>query len=366
MTNAKLKHHIKNILRWSLNTVSPLFSRRSALTPSIARAKLLEVCPIPAGTPDADHQLLTPAVDLQIIIPAYNAEQYLEACMESVLSQNTTYSYHIVLVDDGSRDNTPAICDRYADHPQVTVIHQKNSGPAAARNAGLAQLFGRYLMFVDSDDILCPGAIQSLLDTAYHHSCDIVEGGMYYLSPDGKAPAYRHNSAKRLSDPYMLQGYPCGKVFRAELFRKVRFPKGYWYEDSIISFLILPSASEIWGIPELLYEYRVNQSGMTKSTHGKPKSIDTYWITELLMQAHQDAGLPDNGAYFRYILQQIRLNQHRVSELSDEIQECVFVLSCQLLERWFPADWTDRAYKALLRAMRERDFGAFRICCRLL
>lgn len=366
MKNAFVKHHIKNILRFSLNTVSPLFSRKSGITPDAARERLQQVCPAPSGTMQGDNTLLPPSVDLQIVIPAYNAEAYLEECMESVLSQKTEYSYHIVLVDDGSRDNTPAICDRYSSNPRVTVIHQKNSGPAAARNAGLAELFGRYLMFVDADDVLCPGAVQAFLNTAYRHSCDIVEAGMYYLSPNGKTPAYRHATAKQLSDSYMLQGYPCGKIFRADLFRAVCFPEGYWYEDSIISFLINPSAVVIWAIPELLYEYRVNQAGMTSTTHGKPKSIDTYWITELLMQAHRDTGLPDNEAYFRYILQQFRLNQHRISDLAEEIQESVFVLSCQLLNRWFPENWQDRKYRALLNAMRSRDFGAFRMCCRQL
>ena len=361
-----LKQSVKSCLRWGLNTFSPLFSRKSSLEPTAAREKLLAVCPDPRGTVRAENRVVAPTVDLQIIIPAYNAEQYLGDCMHSVLSQKTEYSYHVILIDDGSRDSTPAICDRFAEHPQVSVIHQKNSGPAAARNAGLATLFGRYIMFVDSDDLLCPGAIQTMLDTAFRHNCDIVEGGMHYLSSDGRSPAYRHSSAQRISDPYLLQGYPCGKVFKAGLFCAVRFPEGYWYEDSIISFLISPSAETVWGIPDIVYDYRVNQAGLTVTTHGRPKAADTYWITELLMQAHRNQGLSENEGYFRSVLQQFRLNQHRIVELSDEVQECVFVLSCELLDKYFPCSMTLNGYRPLLRALRSKDFGAFKVCCRLL
>lgn len=361
-----LKQSVKSGLRWGLNTISPLFSRKSSLEPAAAREQLLAVCPDPEGTVKADNQLLTPTVDLQIIIPAYNAEAYLDVCMDSVLSQKTEYSFHVILIDDGSRDNTPAICDRFAEHPQVSVIHQKNSGPAAARNAGLATLFGRYIMFVDSDDLLCPGAIQAMLDTAFRHDCDIVEGSMDYLSPEGKSIAYQHTDPQRIFDPYLLQGYPCGKVFKARLFRNIRFPEGYWYEDSIISFLISPSAETIRGIPDIVYRYRVNQSGLTVTTHGRPKAADTYWITELLMQEHRNFGIPETDGYFRSVLQQFRLNQHRVAELSDEVQEAVFILSCELLTQYFPQTATNPAYKALLRALRNKDFGAFKVCCRLL
>lgn len=363
--NATIKHQIKNILRCGLNTASPLFSRVSRLDPETARANLQAVSPLPQVTLYTDERVFAPAVDLQIVIPAYNAEQYLDGCMASVLNQKTRYSFHVTLVDDGAKDATPALCDKYADHPNVTVIHQENAGPAAARNRALERLVGRYVMFVDSDDLLRPGAIEALVGAAETYGCDIVEGGMDYLSGEDRSPAYSHEKAMEVSDPYLLQGYPCGKVFRTELFRKLCFPAGLWYEDSIVYFLLLPSAQKIRVVPEIVYDYRVNQSGMTKTTHGRPKSVDTYWITELLAEAHRDAGLPDSPSYFRSLLEQFRLNQHRVSDLSDEVQEWVFLLGCDLLDRYYPTE-TDPKYRMLLRALRKKDFGAFRMCCKLL
>lgn len=367
MTKTVIKQHIKTILRHGLNAAAPLFSRKSSLTAQAAREVLLKICPIPRGATEAENRLLSPTVDLQIVIPAYNVEAYLESCMASVLSQETTYSYHVVLVDDGAKDNTPAICDHYADHPKVTVIHQANRGLSGARNTGLREIFGKYLLFVDSDDILLPGAIQALLDTAYRHDCDLVEGSACYLYESRQEIMHQFPAELAAADPYaLLHGHAWGKLYKAALFETLCFPEGFWYEDSIMTFLVFPQLTRAYVTPHLCYGYRVNEAGIVRSSHGKPRAVETYWLTEQLMSRYAESGFPVTQPYFRSILHQFRLNQHRVSELPEEVQESVFVLSCDLLDRWFPRDMTDPAYRTLLKALRSRDFGAFKICCKLL
>lgn len=367
MTTALMKQHIKSGLRVGLNAVSPLFHRKSVMDLDTARANLLEVCPIPPGTTEAKNHLLMPSVDLQIIIPAYNVEQYLEDCVSSVLSQETTYSYHIILVDDGAKDRTPEICEQYSNHPNITVIHQPNRGLSIARNQGLREIFGKYVMFLDSDDVLMDGAIQALLDTAYQHDCDLVEGSAYYLKSNRLEIMHRYPSVQRISDPYaILHGHPWGKVYRAELFEDLCYPEGYWYEDSIITFLVFPKLTNVYVIPHICYGYRINEAGIVRSSHGKPKSVETYWITELMMQRYKDLNYPVTDSYFRSILHQFHLNQHRVSDLSVEIQESVFVLSCALLEQYFPDRTTDDSHSVLLKAMRNKDFGTFKMYCTML
>nr|MBQ8245041.1 glycosyltransferase family 2 protein [Oscillospiraceae bacterium] len=367
MAITTVKQHIKTLLKHTLNAASPLFSRRSTLDPAGARVRLQEVCPIPAGSPDARNRLLPPTVDLQIIIPAYNVEQYLDGCMQSILSQETDYTYHVILVEDGAKDNTAAIADKYADDPRVTVIHQPNSGVSAARNNALKDLFGKYIMFVDSDDVLLEGAIQNLLDTAFRYDCDLVEGSTYYLHGSTREIMYQYPAVTKITDPYpVLHGQPWGKVYRAAFFEALCFPEGYLYEDSILAYLVFPRLTNVYIIPHMCYGYRINENGIVRSSHGSPHSLETYWITELLMAKYKESGLPVTEAYFRYILHQFRLNQHRVAELGTEVQECVFVLSCELLEQYFPESMTDPSSVPLLKALRRRDFGAFRVCCKLL
>lgn len=361
-----IKSAVKAGLKFCLNASSPLFRRVTDMDVSTAREKLTHCSPKPTGTAKADNRLLPSQCDLQIVIPAYNVEAYLAACMDSVLAQQTRYTYRVILVDDGSTDATPAIADRYAADSRVTVIHQENRGLSGARNAGLRELFGRYVMFVDSDDILYPTAVEALLSTADRFDSDLVEGGAYYIFENRKTVMHHYRTSEIVASPSeVLHGHAWGKVYRASLFQRLCFPEGYWYEDSLLSYLIFPQTRNASVTAEMVYGYRINQSGIVKASQGKPKAIDTYYITEELIDAHAQAGLPVDDAYLRYLLLQFRLNQYRLADLPEDIQESAFVLTCHLYQTLFPADWTDRRNRALLRALKRRDFGAYRMCCKL-
>lgn len=364
MTKTAIKQQIKTALRGVLTFSSPLFSKKSTLDPAAAKESLLQCSPIPNGTAKANNRVLEPACDLQIVIPAYNVEQYLEACMDSVLAQETKYSFRVILIDDGSTDQTPGIADKYARDARVTVIHQKNRGFSGARNVGLSEIFGKYIMFVDSDDMLCQGAIEALLDTAFRHDCDVVEGGAYYLTETEKTIMYRYSQAEKISAPSsVFHGQPWAKVYKARLFESLCFPEGFWYEDSILSFFIWPAVQNAYVVPEMTYFYRRNQAGITATSKGKPKAIDTYWITETLMAERAQTGLPVDALYLEQILHQIHLNQHRVTALPAEIQESMFVLSCELIQRYFPPEVLAGTQSKLLKSLMTRDFGAFKMCC---
>jgi glycosyltransferase involved in cell wall biosynthesis len=112
--------------------------------------------------------------EISVIIPVYNVEKFIHACIDSVLAQ-TFRAYEIILVDDGATDQCPAICDAYAKaHEQICVIHQKNGGLSAARNTGLAAAQGTYVYFLDSDDLIVPHALQTLFDIAQSKEADAV------------------------------------------------------------------------------------------------------------------------------------------------------------------------------------------------
>ncbi len=114
-------------------------------------------------------------VRLSIIIPVYNAEDYLDRCLESVFNQSFP-SYEVILVDDGSTDSSPLICDRYsATDPRFRTVHKENGGVSSARNAGLNLAKGEYLMFVDSDDSILPDALDRMMEDVVDE--DIILGG---------------------------------------------------------------------------------------------------------------------------------------------------------------------------------------------
>ena len=363
MTIADLKQTVKSMLRGTCAFCAPLFSRRSGLTEGDARRILLSCAPCPAGTSRADNTLLPPRCDLQIIVPAYNVEHYLADCMDSLLAQETKYSLHVVLVDDGAKDSTPAICDRYTADPRVTVIHQANRGLSGARNTGLREIFGRYVMFVDSDDLLLPGAVEALLDTAFTNDADLVEGGANYVFANRQETAHSYIAAEAVPNPFRLHGHAWGKVYRADIFGKLCFPEGFWYEDSLLSYLIFPALQNAWVCPHVCYGYRINESGIVRSSVGKPRAVETYWITEKLLREHEDAGLPMDESFYAYLLLQARLNHLRVENLPEEVQESVFLLTCALLERAFPGI-TIPGQKNLQKALKTRDFGMFKMCCK--
>ena len=122
---------------------------------------------------------------MQIIIPVYNVEQYIQECIESILNQETQYSYIITIVNDGSPDNSRNILKQYESLNNIIIIDQENRGFSGARNRALENIYGKYLMFVDSDDKLAEGAIEVLLNTALSYKADMVEGSMSSFNHKG-------------------------------------------------------------------------------------------------------------------------------------------------------------------------------------
>lgn len=165
-----LKTIYRHTARWHVS--------HSRMTPEDARHILTAYTPDPSTTCVANNKL-DPQYDLQIIIPAYNAEKYIAQCLESALHQDTKYSYLITVVNDGSTDRTPEIIEFYhVKFPdRIEVINQENKGFSGARNVALRVFKGRYITFLDSDDVLGEGAVETLLDAANMTDADIVQGG---------------------------------------------------------------------------------------------------------------------------------------------------------------------------------------------
>ncbi len=339
-------------------------SNVSTLNVCEAERILQNYSPKPEGTSIRENKLQCPFLyELQIIVPAYNVEKYLRQCLESILGQKTKYRYHVTIVDDGSVDTTGAIADSYAADPRVTVIHQENRGFSGARNRALETITGKYLMFVDSDDMLADHAIETLVDTAEEKHAQIVQGAFFDMYSESEIVIPQKTGSAKRVEPALgnLTGFPCGKVFDSRLFQNLIFPEGFWFEDSAMSFLCYPRVAEAYVLPQTVYIYRrANPNSISNTFSQKPKCIDTFYVTELLMREHYEQNLPADQTYVEKVFRQIELNEKRIRNVPEKVKEAVFILTADLVERFLPATVQSGKYQRLNEMIRQRDYGLYR------
>jgi len=212
-----------------------------------------------------------------IVIPVYNAERYLENCIDSIFAQTSCSDYEVILVNDGSKDRSPEICDRYAEQvPAVKVIHQVNQGVSAARNAGISAARGTYILFLDADDYWDARFLQ-LLDDAISKNPDMIEFGYRYFCADhAYEPVLPAVHASGLTGVAYIEAHenincmPIASCWAAAFRRQfledndIRFPLGVAYgEDFDFHMHCLKAAERVFTVREPLYWYRMNESGAT-------------------------------------------------------------------------------------------------------
>lgn len=176
-----------------------------------------------------------------MIIPVYNVEAYLSRCMDSVLTQ-TYREIEVLLIDDGSKDGSGVICDRYAQRDgRVRVWHIPNQGPSAARNLGIENVQGEYLLFVDSDDMISSDHIEFLYERLHRSNADLAICNYTATDTDtfaetGQTMQLEWTGEQALEcllyQKYFTTGPVC-KLFHKSLFETVRFPVGTLYEDTL-------------------------------------------------------------------------------------------------------------------------------------
>ena len=215
-----------------------------------------------------------------IIVPVYNCEQYLRDCIDSVLRQ-TYRNIELLLIDDGSTDRSGSICDEYCSiDNRVKTIHQKNSGVSTARNHGIDEALGKYLMFVDSDDMLTDEAVSLLVEDLEGSNSDIVVGS-YYCLYDNNIIYRRYNLFKgknlfkdlsnKLIDDGTLSGITlgsvCGVLFIKESIQKysIKFHENIKVnEDGLFNLELITHLNSIWYEEKPIYFYRQINRQKTK------------------------------------------------------------------------------------------------------
>lgn len=216
---------------------------------------------------------------ISIVVPIYNVAQYLSDCMKSILAQEGD-DLEIILVDDGSTDSSGKLCDQYAaKYDCVRVIHQKNAGLSAARNAGIEDAKGDFITFVDSDDMLAPGFINKALELAETHQADFISFSDVRCEADALWQAnYQGTGTSEINvyddRMYKMQKFligseigtmACAKVYRRELFETIRYPVGKYHEDVFTTYKVVDKASRIVTTSQVGYIYRKSPNSITTS-----------------------------------------------------------------------------------------------------
>ena len=210
--------------------------------------------------------------EISVIVPVYKVEKYLNACINSILAQ-TFAQFELILVDDGSPDGCPALCDAAAlRDDRVRVIHQKNGGVGAARNTGLDAAKGKWITFVDSDDTVAPRYLEAMYRKAVAEQADAAVCDFRLTDESGKD---KHRVERLIKDEtltrhevlskMMLAPFPgmCCKLYRRELIGAHRFGNRTIGEDATFQVEVFSEANKVVCIAQALYDYRqVTESAM--------------------------------------------------------------------------------------------------------
>lgn len=215
---------------------------------------------------------------LSIIIPVYNAEDYLDRCLHSILEQEFS-SYEVILVDDGSSDASPLICDRYSStDPRFRTVHKPNGGVSSARNMGLELAKGEYIMFLDSDDTLLPLGLDDIMGAVTGE--DMVVAGYATFIDNVPIKTVKPNKTKTYKGadyPEFFQqnirrncemlDAPWAKLFKRKVIGNIRFCEELSYaEDKLFVFEVMSRCSSILAFSEAIYGYYMRPGSLGSDT----------------------------------------------------------------------------------------------------
>lgn len=224
---------------------------------------------------------------ISVIVPAFNAERFLAACLDSILTQSYK-NIEVIIINDGSTDFTLEIAQTYsAKDDRIKIYSFDNEGLSEARNRGLSVATGEMITFVDADDMLNPEALRVLHETLVKEKADIVEGKTVRGISHENQVLYKHlkiksfNVKEAIADvlyQHLLLPSVCGKLFKKDLFQTLRFEKGIFYEDLNIFYKIFEKCNKIVWINYPVYFYRINENSITNLW--KTKRLDVLSVTE--------------------------------------------------------------------------------------
>lgn len=247
---------------------------------------------------------------ISVIVPVYNVESYLNRCIDSILAQ-TYKDFEIILVDDGSNDNSGNICDSFSEEVEnIKVIHQQNQGPAVSRNVGTDNARGQYITYIDSDDIVHPDYLKILYNLCIQNEADLSCCNFSFFSGENLIE-FESNVTENLqvldgisAMNQMLYGKihgssACALLIKAEIAKKIKFTPGKYHEDDLISFRYFVEAQKVAITNQQLYYYFQRQGSIMHSPYGKI-ALDELDAGDYIVEKCQKFGNDSlQAAYFK-------------------------------------------------------------------
>lgn len=228
---------------------------------------------------------------VSIIIPVYNTEHSIRTCLDSVVGQ-TYHNLEIILIDDGSTDESGYICDEYAiKDSRIKAIHKEHAGVAIARNVGLMLASGEWIAWVDSDDWIEADMFEYLVDAALKYDADLAICGLceHYKEkrfPKGASKCMvldAEQALEMLLEDREIHNYPCDKIAKRSLYDDVQFPERHNYEDLAVMAQIFGLSKRIVCLPEEKYHYMLHQNGIIGNMSLKNK-LDNFFAAKFRLQ----------------------------------------------------------------------------------
>jgi len=232
---------------------------------------------------------------ISIIVPVYKVEQYLDRCVNSILNQTFT-DFELILVDDGSPDRCPQMCDEWAKKDaRIRVIHKENGGLSSARNAGLAVMQGEYVNFVDSDDWIEKDALEYLLYLINKYDADFSFAEMVRVSKEKQNCDKEVKREEYLSqEEFLLRffkvntqvnvQYACAKLYKANLFHNIRYYEGITAEDVPTMFEVAILCKRIAHGSKIIYNYFINPNSITQTAFNE-KNFDLLTVWDMVCES---------------------------------------------------------------------------------
>jgi glycosyltransferase involved in cell wall biosynthesis len=279
---------------------------------------------------------------VSVIIPVYNTEAYLKRCLDSVHKQ-TYLNIEVLLVNDGSTDNSQAILEEFHKRDKrFMVLKKENGGLSDARNYGMDRAKGEYYFFVDSDDLIEKKTVELMMKAINKENAEIAVCDMSYLYPDGHTSfssggSFSCTSVEKDHSLLFINNSANNKIFHASLFNDLRFPQGMWYEDLAVIPTLLTKADRVVKVDESLYYYYQREGSLAHSTN--EHMFDLYDSIDMVKKAVQEKIQDTSFMNRMYLIHGLDMTTMRIKDSYDKNRRVSFLKrNIQKLDEHYP-DW---------------------------